>query len=200
MSREDQLRELIATVQSALEDRENFRFGLEPRHLKALIVVLTLALALSLSFFVLAKPKVEEVVAPAMPAKVNEQIVVDVAGKVAKPGVYHFDQGARAIDALQAAGGALPGVSTANINLAHILTDGEQILVGADEGQASSLININTADVNQLDQLPGVGPVLAGRIVSWRQTHGRFRSVDQIKEVPGVGAATFADLKNLIRI
>lgn len=188
-------------VQHAFEERETFRIGLEPRHLKVLGVVLLAALVMSVVIFVQARPKVESLEA-SVPSTSNvvTQVVVDVAGKVVKPGVYYLDQGSRAIDALNAAGGALPGVSTENINLAHVLTDGEQILVGSPPAASATLIDINTADVNQLDQLPGVGPVLAQRIVSWRQTHGRFRTVEEIKQVPGVGAATFADLKNLIRV
>lgn len=188
-------------VQHAFEERETFRIGLEPRHLKVLGVVLLAALVMSVVIFVQARPKVESLEAsvPSTPNVVT-QVVVDVAGKVVKPGVYYLNQGSRAIDALNAAGGALPGVSTENINLAHVLTDGEQILVGSPPAASATLIDINTADVNQLDQLPGVGPVLAQRIVSWRQTHGRFRTVEEIKQVPGVGAATFADLKNLIRV
>lgn len=153
----------------------------------------------SIFFFSLSRPSKEEVVAVPTPTRSLSELVVDVAGKVLSPGVYRLPEGSRAIDAITAAGGVLPGISTESINLAHVLTDGEQILVG-EVADTSPLINLNNASAEELDRLPGVGPVTAQRIVSWRLTHGRFRSIDQIKEVPGVGAATFANLKALIRV
>lgn len=200
MSREAQIQDLIAQVRDAFEERENFRLGVEVRHLKAVGIFLLAAVAVSVFFYLQSRPHVESIKTQPPVSQVTPEIVVDVAGKVARPGVYRFADGARAIDAIQAAGGALPGVSTQDINLAHVLADGEQILVGAATQSQTSLIDINIAGVDELDRLPGVGPVLAQRIVGWRQTHGRFGSVEAIKQVPGVGAATFAELKNLIRV
>jgi competence protein ComEA len=139
--------------------------------------------------------------APATPATVT----VDVAGKVRRPGIAVLDTGARVVDALEAAGGVRPGVDTAGLNLARVLVDGEQILVGipAAPGVAAAavpaageaptaLVNLNTADGAQLESLPEVGPVTAASILDWRETHGGFTSVDELLEVDGIGEATLA--------
>jgi competence protein ComEA len=147
-------------------------------------------------------------------------IVVDVAGKVAHPGVYKLPQGSRAVDANKAAGKALRGVSLTDINLAEVLSDGQQIIVGAPavtlSGRASSsksksmingktkitsgTININLASVLQFEQLPGIGAVMAERIFAYRKIHGAFATIDEITKVSGMGKSKFANLKNLIRI
>lgn len=136
------------------------------------------------------------------------EVVVDVAGKVAHPGVVTLPLGSRVGDALRAAGGALPGVDLSSLNLARKLVDGEQVLVGltplpgAVTGApgGGGLVNLNSATAEQLESLPGVGPVLAQRIVDWRQTHGGFRSVEQLREVSGIGAAKYADLKSKVTV
>ena len=132
------------------------------------------------------------------------ELVVDVAGKVRRPGLVHLVLGARVDDALRAAGGVLPGVSTTSLNLARKLADGEQVLVGVDGsapgGPAGGPLDLNSATVEQLDALPGIGPVLADKIVSWRTEHGRFASVDQLREVGGIGEAKYASLKNKVRV
>jgi competence protein ComEA len=139
-------------------------------------------------------------------------IVVDVVGKVARPGIYQLTTGARVDDALRAAGGALPGVDVSSLNLARLVGDGEQIAVGvtgaADSGAVPTgtpnaaapvgRVNLNTATVAQLDALPGVGPVLAQHIVTWRSEHGRFTSIDQVREVSGIADAKFDDLRALV--
>ena len=139
-------------------------------------------------------------------------VVVDVAGKVKKPGVYKLPSGSRAVDAVTAAGGAKPGVDLSDINLAHVLTDGEQILVGAPKISTYSRsksskkikvngpININTANLAQLDALPGVGPVIAARIISYREKNGPFKTIEELRKVPGMGASKFAQLQSQIRI
>lgn len=142
------------------------------------------------------------------------RVVVDVVGKVRRPGVYRLPDGSRVDDALEAAGGALPGVDLSQLNLARKLADGEQVAVGvsgaagaagppgtgAASGTASAPIDLNTATVQQLDTLPGVGPVLAQRIVDWRTEHGRFDSVDQLQEVSGIGPSRLADLRALVTV
>lgn len=208
MPHEDQVRELIQQVRHAFLDQARVRTGLRPAHAKALTLILVGGLLLSFLFFFQSKPREVDVASATDSVSTNSldpppdaEVVVDVAGKVAKPGVYRLAQGSRAVDALQAAGGALPGVSTESINLAHVLVDGEQLLIGTmPSGSQSSLVNINSATAEELDRLPGVGPVLAQRIIAFRQSKGRFRSIEEIKKVPGVGAATFADLKTLIRV
>ncbi|MEE1812565.1 ComEA family DNA-binding protein [Streptomyces sp. BE133] len=142
-------------------------------------------------------------------------IVVDVSGKVRSPGIRQLPSGARVADALRAAGGARPGVDLTGINRARVLMDGEQIVVGAPPGPpaagstggaaaggggspTSGPVSLNRATLEQLDTLPGVGPVLAQHIVDYRTQHGGFRSVDELREVNGIGDRRFADLQPLV--
>ena len=140
-------------------------------------------------------------------------LVVHVAGKVRRPGLIHTKSGNRVADALEAAGGALPGTDLTTLNLARPLTDGEQILVGTPNNvppttstsrptapSATGPIDLNTATLDQLDDLPGVGPVLAQRILDYRTEHGRFTTIDQLQEVSGVGTKKYEDLKPHVRI
>jgi competence protein ComEA len=147
-----------------------------------------------------------------VPPNSAQVVVVDVVGKVRKPGVYRLPSGSRVDDAVMMAGGLQDGVDPVTVNLARKLTDGEQLLVGlvsagasspadagaAVSGGAISLVDLNSATVAQLDGLPGVGPVLAQRILDWRNQHGRFDSVDQLRSVSGIGDSKFADLKALV--
>jgi competence protein ComEA len=142
---------------------------------------------------------------------------VDVAGKVRHPGVVSLPPGARVIDAIKEAGGVRPGTKTGTLNLARHVVDGEQILVGVNATPApmsppteipgapgatppASPMDLNAATATQLDQLPGVGPVLAQRIVDYRTQHGGFRAVDELRQVSGIGDAKYADIKSLVRI
>nr|WP_037857285.1 ComEA family DNA-binding protein [Streptomyces sp. NRRL F-5065] len=139
------------------------------------------------------------------------EIVVDVGGKVRRPGVHKLPPGSRVADALRAAGGVRPGTDTDALNRARFLVDGEQIVVGAPgpapgpdgsvpgTGAPAGLISLNTATAEQLDTLPGVGPVLARHIIDYRTRHGGFRSVDELREVNGIGERRFADLRDLVR-
>lgn len=142
------------------------------------------------------------------------QIVVDVAGKVRRPGIAVLAAGSRVVDAVRAAGGLRPGVDRTTINFARPLTDGEQVLVGAGPtgggglgattassaapsaapAAPGSLVNINTADQTALETLPDVGPVTAQAILQWRTEHGGFTSVDELLEVSGIGDATLAKI------
>jgi competence protein ComEA len=138
-------------------------------------------------------------------SSVGPELVVDVAGKVRRPGLVHLPAGARVDDALRAAGGVLPGVSTGFLNLARKVADGEQVLVGVNgqvQGAASAggLLNLNTATSQDFDALPGIGPVLADRIVAWRTEHGRFASVDQLREVSGIGESKYQSLKSKVQV
>jgi competence protein ComEA len=148
-------------------------------------------------------------------------VVVYVSGRVRHPGVLSLAGGSRVQDALRAAGGALPGSDLTSINLAQPLTDGEQVLV-ARAGQGSSVsaggqgpgstagtagggpgggvVDLNTGDATALDSLPGVGPVLAQRIVDWRTAHGRFTSVDELDEVSGIGDKLMSEIRPHVRI
>jgi competence protein ComEA len=141
-----------------------------------------------------------------------QPVVVDVAGKVRHPGIYELKAGSRVYDAVQAAGGPRPGVSTLSLNLAEPLRDGEQVVVGApangggvapDPGLGSSstaatIVDLNSATLEQLETLPGVGPVLGQHILDWRDAHGQFASVDQLREVSGIGDVRFAQLRPLV--
>jgi competence protein ComEA len=138
-------------------------------------------------------------------------IVVAVTGKVRHPGVVTVAAGARVIDALRAAGGPLPGADLETLNLARKLADGELVAVGvpgvapgpAPDGAApgsTGPVDLNTATPAELDTLPGVGPVLAQRILDWRTEHGQFASVDQLADVPGIGESRMAQLRDLVRV
>ncbi|WP_436971239.1 helix-hairpin-helix domain-containing protein [Micromonospora chersina] len=161
-----------------------------------------------------------ETSAPAPTASAG-QVVLALAGKVRRPGLVRLPAGARVADAIEAAGGALPGVDVALLNPARKVTDGELILVGvgAPPGQAappgpatgggpaaggaapgSGPVNLNTATLAQLDALPGVGPVLAQRILDHRDQHGGFRSVSDLRQVDGIGDARYEQLKDLVTV
>lgn len=151
------------------------------------------------------------------------EIVVDVGGKVREPGIHRLPAGSRVADALRAAGGVKPGSKTDGLNRARFLVDGEQVIVGgpapaqaAGAGAGGTAagstagvaaggvmpgapVSLNTATADQLDTLPGVGPVLAQHIIDYRTQHGGFRSVDELREVNGIGDRRFADLRNLVR-
>ncbi|MCM2576050.1 helix-hairpin-helix domain-containing protein [Streptomyces meridianus] len=149
-----------------------------------------------------------------VPSGTAAPIVIDVTGRVRDPGIHRLTAGARVADALREAGGVRPGTDTSGLNRARLLVDGEQIVVG---GPASSdggvpgpagarapaggpaPVSLNSATVEQLDTLPGVGPVLAQHILDYRTEHGGFRSVDQLREVSGIGDRRFADLRPLVR-
>jgi competence protein ComEA len=138
------------------------------------------------------------------------QLVVAVAGRVRRPGVVRLPAGSRVEDAVRAAGGVSPGASSGLLNLARPLVDGEQVLVGIEPtgaaaaqaagGGGSGPVDLNAADAGALDALPGIGPVLAQRIVEWRTENGRFASVDQLREVPGIGEAKFGQLRSKVRV
>lgn len=142
------------------------------------------------------------------------EVVVDVAGKVRRPGIVRLPAGARVVDALEEAGGARRGVDLSALNLARVLVDGEQLLVGvrtvpgvapsAAAGPvatpAAPLVNINTATAEELDTLPGVGPVTAAAILQWRADHGAFSAVEELLEVSGIGDATLAEMAPFVTL
>ncbi|MGH3751600.1 MAG: helix-hairpin-helix domain-containing protein [Pseudonocardiaceae bacterium] len=161
-----------------------------------------------------ALPLVTAAAAAGPPPGAAPEVVVSVAGRVARPGLIRLSDGARVADALAAVGGALPGTDLMGLNIARRLSDGEQLLVGVapPPGQpadgaalgtpagAPRKVDLNSATLEQLDVLPGVGPATAQRILDWRAAHGRFTSVGQLREVSGIGPARLALLKDLVRV
>lgn len=138
----------------------------------------------------------------------SAQLVVDVAGAVLRPGLYHLTTGARIADAVAAAGGATAKADVTLVNLAAPLADGEQVLVPSHDGGAAAgtgstpsptaPLDLNTANAEQLDALPGVGPATAQKIIDYRQMHGPFRSIDELEGVPGIGPSKLAQLRGLV--
>ncbi|MEV7089566.1 ComEA family DNA-binding protein [Streptomyces sp. NPDC093085] len=240
----------LAAVRDRVPLWVRLRCGMEPRAVGALAVVLVVTAGLAAHHFWTGRP--QPVRAPELvdagaadradggaadplpkpvepkpaPAPEGARIVVDVAGKVRRPGVLRLPAGARVADALKAAGGVRPGADLTGLNRARPLMDGEQVVVDGPAppgmppgaapfgggapvvgwpggpgtgGVAAAPFSLNTATIDQLDTLPGVGPVLAGAIIDYRTRHGGFRSVEELREVKGIGDRKFADLQNLVR-
>ena len=130
-------------------------------------------------------------------------VVVAVSGKVRRPGLVRLPAGSRVADAIEAAGGALAGTDLSQINLAKKVSDGELIAIGVVVGSGPSAggpVNLNTATLEQLQTLPGVGPVLAQRILDYRDQHGGFATVADLQKVSGIGAAKYNDLKDRVTV
>lgn len=159
------------------------------------------------------------------PAPTKAPIAVHVIGAVPRPGLYEFAEGARVQDAIDAAGGLLTGANVDSINLAALLVDGEQLTIPFKDGQGpqttgedtlelpgatstpstsdasnADLVNINEASVEELDNLPGIGPTIAQRIVDYRTENGPFQTIEDIMNVSGVGPSTFENIKDLITV
>jgi competence protein ComEA len=136
------------------------------------------------------------------------EIYVHVLGAVEQPGLYVLELGARLVDAVAAAGGTRDDADLAAINLARVLTDGEQVVVpivnaGAAPGVTAPTddrIDLNSADQAALETLPRIGPALAERIIAWRDDNGRFTSVDDLLAVPGIGEKLLAGLRDGVRV
>jgi len=145
------------------------------------------------------------------PAATTGRVAVHVAGRVRRPGLVRLPAGSRVLDAVRAAGGTTPGADLDAVNLARKLVDGEQVRIpargqaaapppaGVPGAQAAGPLDLNTATAEQLDTLPGVGEVTAGRIVAYRTAHP-FTSVDELLEVPGIGQRRFEQLKDLVTV
>lgn len=181
--------------------------SLQPRTIKIIALALIAVISIAMWMWLQGRP---QSISPLPESSVSDisgvtgSVVVHVTGNVAKPGTVSLPAGSRVEDAIERAGGANKPRQLDSVNLARLLVDGEQIVVGAGVGSAtssdSSLISLNQASVTELDTLPGVGPVLAERIVAWREANGGFRTVEDLNKVSGIGDATMADISPLVRV
>jgi competence protein ComEA len=177
-----------------------------------------LATPRSLPVSVSTHPPDASPVVPSASSSPKPRLVVHVLGEVRRPGLVRLAQGSRVQDAIDAAGGLRSSAAPGELNLAQILTDGQQIVVGSrahpggrlsdggggpgSDPRSSSAppVDLNTATATQLDSLPGVGPVTAERILAWRTEHGGFRRVEELQEVEGIGPKTYADIAPHVRV
>ncbi|GAA4259174.1 hypothetical protein GCM10022255_082800 [Dactylosporangium darangshiense] len=163
---------------------------------------------------VTAAPPVSAASAAAPVSSAPQMVVVSVTGRVNRPGLVRLPAGSRVADAIEAAGGVSPGVDLTGVNLARKVVDGEMIAIGITPppgagsgagaggggGTAGGLVNLNTATTSELQTLPGIGEVLAGRIVEYREQHGGFRAVTDLRQVEGIGDAKFQQLKDRVTV
>jgi len=195
-----------------------FDFNLNPEQKRGLVIIFALTIGLGGFYFFNSRPSAQPVLLQEVLTQTSQeslagnsaQLIINVAGKVSNPGVYQLPQGSRVVDAIEAAGMQLKGVDISDINLARVLVDGEQILVGGlklSSGKAAtkkitidSPLDINRATLTQLDTLPGIGPVTAQRIIAYRSKVGRINSLDELKKISGLGGMKFEEIKPLLRI
>lgn len=181
-------------------------------HKRALVAIFLIVSVISI--LIVARGHSQPVAEAAPIVIAPPKVMVDVAGGVKNPGVYQLAANSRVTDAIAAAGGARPGTDTSDINLARIVKDGEQIYVepapttGSKSNsihvpvvkKRSGPININRATASELDSLPGIGPVIAVRIIEYRKTNGPFTTVEDLQKVSGIGSAKFAQFKSKVRV
>ena len=194
----------------------NWRFELTQKNLRSLVSILVLSAVFSGVYWWNSRVSVNDQTALSIPAvisveKVEQQnvaiseIIIYVSGDVVNSGVYKLTSGSRVIDALEKAGGLAQSGKIGDNNLARILTDGEQIDFSKNTPsnikknlttvkKTSGCINLNSATLSELDSLPGVGPVLAQRIIEWKESNGGFKSVEQLGEVDGIGKSKFSTI------
>ncbi len=158
-------------------------------------------LAAAVIWLAASPPRGEPVIL--LPTPTLGLITVHVSGAVLTPGVYSLPAGSRVEDAVLAAGGFAPGAEEDGINLAAEVVDGQQVdvpgIVSTSHVNAGR-VNINTATVDELDALPGIGPTTAQEIVDYRLEHGNFASIQEIRNVPGIGPATYDKIKDYITV
>ena len=192
--------------------------NINPEQKRGLIIVFALTIGLAGFFFLNSRPTAEPVLIQDTNIDQTQndlidiptKLIVNVAGRVKNPGVYQLPQGSRVVDAIEAAGMQLKGVDISDINLARLLVDGEQVLVGGTKltskkstpkkFTSDNPLDINRATITQLDTLPGVGPVTAQRIIDYRTKVGRISSIDELKKISGLGGSKFEEIKALLRV
>jgi competence protein ComEA len=172
----------------------------------ALALIILLA---GIVLFFQGRPDATPVVREVVEEGPREKLKVHVAGAVARPGVYEFPEGKRIIDAIEEAGGTLPDAQPETLNLAAKLADGQKVFVpkkgeviptSAFTPGVENKVPLNSATAGQLNELPGIGEVLANRIVEWRQAHARFSKLEDLMQVEGIGAKKYEQLRDKITL
>lgn len=223
-TRADVARRRLAQLTAAFEGRDVQPVAeapaaprrLEGQHVKVVATLLMAAAVVTVWWLLSERPHTTAeaphlALSTASPtAAVPPELVIDVEGKVAKPGIVTLPKGSRVVDAIKAAGGTKGKADTSTLNMARKIDDGEQILVGiapvagdvggAAGGAVGVKVNLNTATSDQLDTLPGVGPVTAKSILDWRTKNGHFSKVEDLLDVKGIGQATLDDLRDLVTV
>ena len=199
-------------LNQAYEGIKNWWYELHYSHIQKRALLIIGALVIIFSSLIVVRGNTHEVVAPPIIAVqiAAPEIFIDVTGAVNKPGVYTLAANSRVIDAIKAAGDSAPGADLSTINLARVLSDGEQIYVDATITNSAGVrvskvvrsgpININRATVSQLDSLDGIGPVIARRIIEFRKSNGPFATIEDLQKVSGIGVAKFATIKSKVRV
>lgn len=184
-----------------------------PTHLRALVTVAVAAGVLLTWWLLSARPRTSEPEAVQIKAtakhdhaEAERMLIIDVEGKVKRPGIITLPRGSRVHEAIAKAGGVVDGADTSTTNLARVLVDGEQIIVGTPAAPATGggaatgpgRVSLSSATADQLDELPGVGPVTADAIIAYRTAHGGFQRIEDLLDVQGIGEKTLADLRDLV--
>ena len=202
----------MTNITQAFERISNWWYELHYSRIQKRALLILGALIIVFSSLIVVGGNSHEVVAPPVVAVqiAAPEIFVDVTGAVTKPGVYTLAANSRVIDAIKAAGDSAPGADLSTINLARVLSDGEQIYVDAtiinsagkrvSKTVRSGPINVNRATAAQLDSLDGIGPVIAKRIIEYRKVNGPFATVEDLQKVSGIGTAKFAIIKSKLRV
>ena len=202
----------MTNITQAFERISNWWYELHYSRIQKRALLILGALIIVFSSLIVVGGNSHEVVAPPVVAVqiAAPEIFVDVTGAVTKPGVYTLAANSRVIDAIKAAGDSAPGADLSTINLARVLSDGEQIYVDAtiinsagkrvSKTVHSGPINVNRATAGQLDSLDGIGPVIAKRIIEYRKVNGPFATVEDLQKVSGIGTVKFAIIKSKLRV